>query len=166
MASIRGVELKSIKYGADKDDFFAEASIYINRKKAGKVSLSKNINKLTYNWEKNIYKSDFENISEFYVLDYPNNIKSLKNTEILLNDLLELNEIEKEFKRVTKKGATTLALLTYNNRGTLEEEYDLINEDLLLSFNDWNNSIKKNLIKNYNPKEIKLYNNLNDFIIE
>ena len=165
MASIKGIELKSIKYGNDKKEYFFQASIYLNNKKAGILYLLNNKNEIDYNWKNDEFYNKCLLLSEKYIIENPIKISSLNSIDILINDLLELNELEKEFKRVSKKGAKVLAFLKYNKRDTLEDDYDISKEDLLLSFNEWNENIEKKVIKNYNPLEIKLYKDISEFVV-
>lgn len=165
MASIKGIELKAIKYGNENKDYFFQASIYLNNKRAGIVTLLNNSKNLIYEWKDDESYNECLDISKQYIKENPIGVKFLSNIEVLINDLLELNEIEKEFKRVSKKGSTILALLKFNKRDTLDTDYNLEKEDMLLSFSKWTNSIEKKVIKNYNPLEIILYKDISEFDI-
>lgn len=166
MASIKGIELKSIKYGNEKAEHLFKANIYLKNKKIGEVQLLNNENNLIYNWKNEEAYKEFLLIAKEYEIENPINIKILNDEDILINDLLELNELEKEFKRVFKKGAKLIAFLKYNNKNTNMNEYNVIKEDIILGLSEWNNDIERKIIANHNPLEIKLYSSMEDFIIK
>lgn len=155
MASIYGISLKSIKFiklNSDKETYGFTANLYVDNKKVALCSCLEHAKAPTIDWVKDIDLSDRLNK---YVTIYKNDNFGFTDIDTLINHLLELNDIEKEFKSAIKKGAKALISFYSSRRGRC-----------IVGFTQWNDVIEEKFKAKYNPKEFKVYTSLDDFILQ
>lgn len=85
----------------------------------------------------------------------------------LIEELYALYETEKYFKQQVKKGFSAVVEVRYHKRTEdFIKNYDPSKRDCMVAFREWNEEAKKQLMKEYQPVEYKVYQKLEDFIID
>ena len=155
MARINGISLKSVKFiklDEKKRHYGFTAGLYVDNKKVAVCSCLE-INKTpTIEWCKDICIDDKV---DKYISNYNKDISVFSKIDILLNDLLELSDFEKEYKSMIKKGANVLIAFNSAKKG-----------DCIVGFETWNDDIETRFKNKYKPTEYKVFKSLDDFIIE
>ena len=165
-----GLELKAVKTFLGSDGYGLNANLYFNGKKVAFVLYEGKGEELEVTFTDKSNEDTVFAIAQRYYEKYPKFLlhdnKWAKLYE-LLEELYALYEIEKYFKKQSKKGYLAVVEVRYNKRTEdFIKNYDPTKQDCMIAFIKWDDRAKDQLIKEYQPAEYKVYQKLEDFIIE
>lgn len=170
MAKIMGLELKGVKTFMGMEGYGLNANLYLNGKKVAFVLDEGNGGELSISFTDNTKRDEVFAIAQKYYEKYPKFMLS-DNNWAKLNELIEelyaLYETEKYFKKQSKKGYSAVVEVHYIKRmDDFFKNYDPKKKDCMLAFAKWDDNAKEQLLKKYQPAEYKVYQKLEDFVIE
>jgi hypothetical protein len=170
MAKIMGLELKAVKTFLGSDGYGLNANLYLNGKKVAFVLDEGRGGESEVTFTDKSKEDEVFAIAQRYYEKYPKFLlhdnKWAKLYE-LLEELYALYETEKYFKKQSKKGYLAVVEVRYNKRTEdFTKNYDPTKRDCMVAFIEWDEKAEKYLIDKYKPVEFKVYQRLEDFIIE
>lgn len=170
MAKIMGLELKAVKTFLGSDGYGLNANLHLNGKKVAFVLYEGRGGELEVTFTDKLKEDEIFAIAQRYYEKYPkfflHDNKWARLYE-LFEELYALYEIEKYFKKQSKKGYLTVVEVRYNKRTEdFIKNYDPTKRDCMVAFIEWDEKAEKYLIDKYKPVEFKVYQRLEDFIIE
>lgn len=170
MAKIMGLELKSVKTFIGTDGYGLNANLYYKGKKVAFILDKGNGGPLNIQFMPNVKQEDIFDIAQKYYEKYPKFMlydTAWGKLEDFVEELYALYETEKYFKKQVKKGFPIVVEVRYNKRtDDFLKNYDPSKQDCMVAFKEWSDRTKDYLMKEYQPVEYKVYEKLEDFIIE
>lgn len=174
MAKIKGIQLKAVKSFETMDGFAISANVYLNNKKVGEIIDEGNGGGMYghFNGPKieeelaTIVKKFYEENPRYFIIKPKNNLGWI--IEFIESELLELHDIEKEFKKNSKKGFGIMLFLSTHSR--MEDPFNNgipYEGEQMVSVRVWDKKMEEMIKKDYpNFKNIRIFKSLEDFIIE
>lgn len=162
MASIKGVQLKAITHyrGSDGEPGI-QGNIYLHGKKVGYFSDDSRSGQMNIRVEHEKKKEIEELVADYY-LEHPSAYESV---EWFINELIQLTENEKMFKKYRKQGYPILVECRFRKRteSAFQEGRPYLRPNITACLND---DVLAQTIKEQAPVEYTVYRDLKDFIIE
>lgn len=170
MAKIMGLELKAVKTFIGSDGYGLNANLYYKDKKVAFVLDEGNGGELMVYFADKDKQEKVLAVANRYYEKYPkylfHDTDWTKLTE-LVEELYDLYETEKYFKKSLKKGFSVVVEIRYCKRmDNPLDNYDPAKQDCMVALKTWNEKVKQDILNEYQPAEIKVYERLEDFIIE
>lgn len=170
MAKIMGLELKAVKTFLGSDGYGLNANLYFNGKKVAFVLYEGRGGELEVTFTDKSNEDAVFAIAQRYYEKYPKFfLHDNKWAKLygLFEELYALYETEKYFKKQSKKGYSAVVEVHYIKRmDDFFKNYDPKKKDCMLAFAKWDDNAKEQLLKKYQPAEYKVYQKLEDFVIE
>lgn len=179
MASIKGIQLTSVKNFIGREGYGFSANIYFNGEKAGEVldtADGSGAFKLCFANEK--AEKDMAECSMKYFDENPKYFMYYKakedsesgRMEGIISDVIEelkfLDEVEKFYKKQLKQGYPVTVTVEYNERtkSFMDDDYNSDAVDMV-GAKIWNEKVEKKLKEKYpEAKVFTAYESLDDFI--
>lgn len=162
MAKIKNVQLKSVKTFIGREGHGFNATLYINNKKVGFVTDHANGGELSIDFEKRETRIEFSQIVKEYFDEKP---ATFDGESMFIEELLQLTEAEKTFKKNSKKGYPILVELRY--KGRTEDMTKMYSGSMKLDemVGGVDEETIKQVIEESKPVEYTVFRTLEDFII-
>lgn len=160
MASINGVALKAVKSFVAMEGIGFTSNVYIDNKKVGAAGDGGYGGNVEIAIEPK-YREEFAKRVKVY---FEKNPAIFSGDEWFINELYEMWENEKHFKKNSKKGFPILISMTYRKRNEESPLDRHFKPDVMVSVAT-ESDIEYNL-KNYEPVEYKVFRKLEDFNIK
>lgn len=172
MASLNGVQLRSLKFFEGMEGYGFNATVYLNGKRVGTAMDQGDGGALYLNIQQE-WAEKLNDISKLYFDKYPSwlaegSATTQNYTEPFINELVEFSELEKSFKKEAKKGNGLVVCQFVERTASPFTSDGTYIEDKIYSvpLQKINESFLTKLQSTTNPISIKTYQTLDDFIIE
>lgn len=163
MATIKGISLKSVKQFTGREGYGFSANVYLGSKKIGTAHDDASGGPMQIDISSD-YTEQFGDIVKTY---YDENPATYMGEDMFIEELLELNFREKEFKKNSKKGFPILVFVAYEKRNAPHEDFakrDFSKQDFIVSVREMKDV---QLVKEKHPAvEYIVYQSLEDFKIQ
>lgn len=173
MAKIYGIQLKAFRSHMSSDGVAVYGNVYLKNKKIGEIYDDGVGAGLWANFISNEAKEEIIQIVKKFYEDHPSYVINKDRTDFGMlidffdDELIPLQEIEKEFKANSKKGfGVTLHLQShFRNENPFNEDGYL--HPIIVSVRQWNDDTKKYIKEKYpKHKNLEVFSKIEDFIIE
>jgi|GEM_PF-4794825 len=159
MAKIKGIQLKAVNYFRGHDGYGVSANLYLDNKKIGEI--------LDDGWgggfQIHIEQKEKEEILKERVKRYfDENPSEFPEVEIFLDDLLNLSNLEKDWKKMVKDGLPILVDMHFRKIGTVP--VGATKKPVCMGVN--NEATLQKVLLEYKPVDHRVYRSEKDFIIE
>ena len=111
MAKINGVQIKNLKSYLGHEGYCHQGNVYLNGKKLGFWSQDSWGGCDNYDFDESVLKKAVNDYKDGFPDDYE--LKSVMDADSLMGDIVFLMEIEKDFKKETKKGGYNTIIYFY-----------------------------------------------------
>lgn len=170
MAQIMNLQLKAVKTFVGHDGYGLNANLYLNNKKVAFVLDEGCGGELDIQFFDKEKRDEVFAIANRYYKKYPKFLlydADWAKLIQLVEELYALHETEKYFKKMNKKGYPIVVEIRYCKRAdNFLENYDATKKDCMVALKVWNEETKKMVLEEYEPAEYKVYEKLEDFVVE
>jgi hypothetical protein len=162
MAKIKELELKAVHYFNGHDGYGVSANLYMDGKKIGEM--------LDDGWGGGIQihiasvekQKEFSERVQSYFAEQPDEFET---DDIFLNYLLDLWNLQKEFKKMQKKGFPILLHMEFRSKNPTQEEWEHP-VPVPKTFGILSEVALEKTIQEHNPKVTQIFRSLDDFNIQ